>query len=113
FALWDLIRMGEYAELSRRGPALLAEAQERGDRYAATNLSTHILALIRLAGDDPAAAQRQLREVMGQWSQQGFHIQHHNALRAQAHAWLAGQEVRHPARMVALLAPGYPSRESS
>jgi serine/threonine protein kinase len=82
FALWDLIRLGEFAELTRRWPTLLAEAKERGDRYAVTNLSTHIMSIVRLAADDPATAHDQVEAAMGQWSQQGFHIQHHNALRA-------------------------------
>jgi tetratricopeptide (TPR) repeat protein len=83
FSLWSLTYMGEVAELARQRSALLKEAQERGDRYAITNLSTYIMAVIRLAADDPEGAEKELRQSMAQWSHQGFHVQHHNALLAQ------------------------------
>jgi serine/threonine protein kinase len=82
FSLWSLTRMGLIAELNRRCPALLQEAQERGDRYAVTNLSTQIMTLVRLAADDPDEARRGLERVMSQWSQKGYHVQHHDALLA-------------------------------
>src|SRR5262249_13546393 len=82
FALWSLTRMGSIAELERICPALINEARERGDRYAATNLSTQIMTLVRLAADEPDAARTELERVMGQWSQKGYHIQHHDALLA-------------------------------
>jgi tetratricopeptide (TPR) repeat protein len=83
FSLWSLTYMGEVAELTRQRSVLLKEAQERGDRYAITNLSTYIMAVIRLAADDPDGAEKELRQSMAQWSHQGFHVQHHNALLAQ------------------------------
>ncbi len=83
FALWSLVYMGEVAELARRWPVLLKEAQERGDLYAVTTLSTHPMSMVRLADDDPEGAARQLRQAMADWSQQGFHVQHLNALFAQ------------------------------
>jgi serine/threonine protein kinase len=82
FSLWSLTRMGQIGELNRRCPALLKEAQERGDRYAVTNLSTQIMTLAHLAADDPEMARRGLESVMNQWSQKGYHIQHHDALLA-------------------------------
>jgi tetratricopeptide (TPR) repeat protein len=83
FSLWCLTYMGEVAELSRRWPALLKDAQERGDLYAVTNLSTYIMAIIRLAADDPETARQQLKEVTERWSRSGFHLQHHNILLGQ------------------------------
>jgi hypothetical protein len=83
FALWSMTYMGWFGELSRRWPALLSEARERGDRYAVTNLSTYIMAVARLTEDCPEAAQRQLGKAMHQWSHQDFHIQHHNAVLGQ------------------------------
>jgi serine/threonine protein kinase len=80
FALWSLVRLGRLAELSARGPALLQEALERGDRYTATNLNTQIMTLVRLAADESAEARRNLEQVMSGWSQKGYHVQHHNAL---------------------------------
>jgi hypothetical protein len=82
FSLWSLTNMGEIAELNRICPALLREARERGDRYAETNLSTQIMALVRLAADDADGARADLRRVMSEWSQHGYHVQHHDALLA-------------------------------
>jgi serine/threonine protein kinase len=76
FSLWSLFFMGEVAEIARRLPALLKEARERGDLYAATNLGTFVGHLTWLAADDPEGARRDLGEVMGHWSRQGFHVQH-------------------------------------
>jgi hypothetical protein len=61
----------------------LKEAQGRGDRLAVANLGTHIMAVARLGADDPEGAQEELSQAMSQWSQRGFHVQHHIALLAQ------------------------------
>jgi tRNA A-37 threonylcarbamoyl transferase component Bud32 len=82
FALWSITKMGGVGELSRICPALLKEAHERGDLYAIANLSTQIMALVRLAADDPEGARQELHQVMGTWSQKGYHVQHHDALLA-------------------------------
>jgi serine/threonine protein kinase len=82
FSLWSLAKMGEIGELNRVCPPLLKEAHERGDLYAIANLSTQIMALVRLAADDPAWARDELTRVMKQWSQNGYHVQHHDALLA-------------------------------
>ena len=79
FALWSLHYLGRLDEMSRRWPVKVAEARERGDLYSATNLSTYTMAVVKLAADDPAGATRLLEDVMGLWSHQGYHIQHHNA----------------------------------
>jgi serine/threonine protein kinase len=83
FALWSLFFLGEVAEISARLPALLQEARERGDLYAATNLGTFVGHVTWLAADDPEGAQRDLGEVMGHWSRQGFHVQHLTGLMGQ------------------------------
>jgi eukaryotic-like serine/threonine-protein kinase len=80
FTLWGLSHLGEVAELSRRWPILLAQARERGDLYAAMNLSTYLMSVVRLAADDPATARAELRETMAQWSREGYHVQHNDAL---------------------------------
>jgi hypothetical protein len=80
FALWALSHLGELAELSRRWPILLAQARERGDLYAAINLSSYLMSVVRLAADDPDAARADLKENMAQWSQQGYHVQHNDAV---------------------------------
>jgi hypothetical protein len=82
FSLWSLMVLGEIAELSRRWPRLVREADERGDLYAAGTLGTSLMAVVRLGADDPEGALRDLRGVTGRWSRQGFHIQHHNIILA-------------------------------
>jgi hypothetical protein len=80
FALWPLMFLGEVAEIGRRLPALIKEARERDDLYAVTNLSLVIRTFVRLADDEPERARRELRQVIDEWSQQGFHVQHMNRL---------------------------------
>jgi hypothetical protein len=82
FGLWSLAKMGEIAELSRVCPALLKEARGRGDRYATTNLATQIMTLVRLGTDQADEARAELEDVMRRWSQNGYHVQHHDALLA-------------------------------
>jgi hypothetical protein len=82
FTLWSLVKLGAIAELSRICPALLKEARDRGDLYAIANLSTQIMGLVRLSQDDPEGARDELNLIMGQWSQNGYHVQHHDALLA-------------------------------
>ena len=76
FSLWSLQFRGELAELGRRWPVVLKEALERGDRHMVTNLNTFLMSTLRLAADDPEGAEATLRQALGQWTQQGFHIQH-------------------------------------
>ena len=80
FALWGLSHQGAVAELSRRWPILLNLARSRGDLYAVMNLSTYIMSIVRLAADDPETADRELRQTMSQWSRDGYHVQHNDAL---------------------------------
>jgi serine/threonine protein kinase len=80
FALWPLMFLGEVAEIGRRLPALIKQARERNDLYAVTNLSLVIRTFVRLADDEPERARHELRQVIDEWSQQGFHVQHMNRL---------------------------------
>jgi serine/threonine protein kinase len=76
FSLWSIQFRGEVADLGRRWAVVLKEAEERGDRHVMTNLNTMLMSTLRLAADDPDGTEARLSEVMGQWSQQGFHVQH-------------------------------------
>ena len=78
--MWGLSHQGEVAELSRRWPILLTQARDRGDLYAVMNLSSYLMSVVRLAADDPDTARAELRETMAQWSRQGYHVQHNDAL---------------------------------
>jgi hypothetical protein len=80
FALWGLSHQGAVAELSRRWPILLDRARGRGDLYAVMNLSSYLMSIVRLAADDPDTADRELRQTMSQWSREGYHVQHNDAL---------------------------------
>src|SRR5262249_27227250 len=80
FALWALMYMGDVPEMARRLPGLLRAAEERDDRYAMLNLCAIIRPFLRLAADEPERARRELAEVIGRWSQQGYHVQHMNRL---------------------------------
>jgi hypothetical protein len=71
-------------ELSRRVSSLTREAQERGDRYAATNLRSSLLPLTLLAAGAVGAARREIEECMAAWSAKNFTLQHYNALLASA-----------------------------
>ncbi|WP_406697083.1 protein kinase [Singulisphaera sp. Ch08] len=84
FSLWSLSHLGAIAELNRRWPVLLKEARERGDLYAVMNLSTYIMAMVRLAADSPIEAREELLRTMSQWSRQGYHVQHNDELWAAA-----------------------------
>jgi serine/threonine protein kinase len=75
--LVSLENAGDLAELSRVLPAMFQEARERGDLYAmATALGPYVRPLLRLAADKPEQARQELTEVLGKWSQRGFHLQH-------------------------------------
>jgi len=80
FSVWSLFYLGEIAELSRGIPALVREAQSRGDRYALTSLRSGLANVSLLAADDPAGARQAVREVMARWSSKSFHFQHYWAL---------------------------------
>ena len=44
------------------------------------NLSSYLMSIVRLAADDPDTADRELRQTMSQWSREGYHVQHNDAL---------------------------------
>jgi serine/threonine protein kinase len=76
--LWAVLYQGELAELARRMPTLLRDAEERGDLYAATNLRTSFVPILRLAADQPVEARAEGAAAARGWSRDGFHLQHYN-----------------------------------
>ncbi len=80
FSLWALSHQGETGELTRRWPILLAQALDRGDLYAAMNLSSYLMSVVRLAADEPARARAELAATNARWSRRGYHVQHNDAL---------------------------------
>ena len=79
--IWALMYLGELGELSRRVPALLANARSSGNLYIATELCTRSN-YFWLAADDPDEGERVTIESIGRWSHKGFHRQHYSAMLA-------------------------------
>ena len=81
--VWSLCSLGELAELGRRVPALVADAESRGDLHAAVNLRLGFTNLVWLAADDVDEARRQVESGMASWSRRSFSVQHFRALVAE------------------------------
>jgi hypothetical protein len=88
YAEFALGFLGEPAELARRLPALLTDAERRGDRLKVVNLRTGVAPLVYLAKDDPDGARQQVVVSIAQWSQRGFLIQHWRAMIAEVDIYL-------------------------
>jgi hypothetical protein len=78
--LWCAFYCGDLQHLFERTPALLREAETRGDSYAVTNLRTAFTPFMMLAADDPGGALDEATSALDRWSRQGFHLQHYNSL---------------------------------
>jgi serine/threonine protein kinase/tetratricopeptide (TPR) repeat protein len=85
-----LAQLGELRRLTRDLPRELREARQRGDLYAAVGLRIGYANMVWLAEDDPATALAQLDEAMAEWSNGGFHLEHHYELLTRASALLYG-----------------------
>jgi ATP/maltotriose-dependent transcriptional regulator MalT len=85
FAAWSLWFLGDLEELARRLPAHLHEAEERGDRYFATNLRSAFTNSAWLVQGNVAEARRLAEESIGAWSREGFHLQHFYDMVARTH----------------------------
>ena len=83
FSLATLGYVGELKALSQRVPALVIEAEERGDLYAATILRTGMRNIAWLALGDAEEARRQVEEAKRRWSKQGFLVAHYFMLLAE------------------------------
>ncbi len=112
--------MGEWKRSSLEVPPLLREARERGDLFTTTCL-LNLSARLQLTADEPEKARQAMDEAIKlwpiPWSTRAFHLQHYQALWAEAetalyfgepdHAWHLIQE-RWPAlRQSALLRVQY------
>ncbi|HEX6084824.1 MAG TPA: protein kinase [Thermoanaerobaculia bacterium] len=99
--------LGDMRGMAERFPVVLRDAQDRGDRYFATNvvLFSHY---VYLADDQPVKASEQIEQAIRGWSHAGFHVQHLWHLRAAveialyegdgARAWATLEESWHAAR---------------
>ncbi|MDB5390321.1 MAG: ATPase/protein kinase family protein, partial [Planctomycetaceae bacterium] len=80
FGLWAWFYMGRIEELRSRYLTVSQEARERGDRYLMTTLGTQVGTFLHLVNDEPAIARETLDDLMSRWTNDGFTVQHHNAL---------------------------------
>ncbi|APR84669.1 Serine/threonine-protein kinase PknA [Minicystis rosea] len=100
FSLWSLSYLGGIAELSRRIPARLHEARERGDLYAVICHATGLANLVWLAEDDPETARERSREALARWSRKTFHVEHWWAMLADRQTDLYAGDAEAAYRMV-------------
>jgi serine/threonine protein kinase len=84
FWFWSTLFLGQIAEAARAFPALLADADARGDLYSAVNLRVGYSNMLWLVQDDPDTARRQMQNGMALWSNRTFSIQHYRAMLAEA-----------------------------
>jgi hypothetical protein len=72
-----LLRLGELAALARQIRLHVAQAERRGDRYAAVNLQARFN-IVWLMQDDPTEAERELEDALASWPAPtaGFQMQH-------------------------------------
>lgn len=80
FQLNALTFIGDIPTIAQRVPELVKNARERGNLYAECALRVRLCSLLWLANDDPHGGLSETAEVMGRWSQEGFHLQHYNEL---------------------------------
>ncbi len=71
---------GRLDELARRLPPILAEADDRGDLFAATSIRVATEHLVLIAAGRPEQARANVVAAMARWSQTGFQMQHRYAL---------------------------------
>jgi tetratricopeptide (TPR) repeat protein len=90
-SLPSLIWMGEHAEAYRRLHLYRQEALERGELYGIATIGAFCVHE-HLAADEPDQARRDLTELIGIWSRQGFHMQHMEQLWMGSHIELYCQE---------------------
>ncbi len=81
YECFSLLYLGELAELGRRVPGHVREAERRGDRHASVNQRIR-LNLVWLARDDVSGAEGDLEGAMSSWlpEEDGFLVQHAWAL---------------------------------
>jgi serine/threonine protein kinase len=90
---WSIGFLGEVDVLGTRLPAYVREARERGDLFAMANLRNGLPNIHWLARGDVDGARREIDEVMGGWSADGFHLQHYYAMHARTDVELYAGDV--------------------
>jgi len=80
FQGFALALTGRVREMLQRFPALIQEAAEQNNIYAATSLQACLGFYVPIVSDEPEVAHQRVDEAMAQWAPSGFHLQHANAL---------------------------------
>ena len=93
--------LGDVRGVERRLPPCLQAARDKADLFTEANLRTGISPYLHLARDQPDLAAEELRQTLARWSTAGFHIQHYNALAAEANLQLYRRAPRAAAEAVA------------
>jgi eukaryotic-like serine/threonine-protein kinase len=86
--MWALWYLGEVRTIADRLPAVLREAEDRGDLYAVTSYRTFFTPMALLADDRPDDAVAEAEQALRRWSQRGFHFQHYFHLFAATQVYL-------------------------
>ena len=77
FELASLAWMGRWREHSKRLPSFRKEADHRGDLFAIVSLPLLTYSYMMLLGQDDVDGSRQeIRDLIGRWSKEGYHVQH-------------------------------------
>jgi serine/threonine protein kinase len=84
FPYWDCYYLGDLAELSRRQPAILAAARERGAVLAESQLTTFGGPFVWLAADDPRGALDAISRVEEHWRDVEYQVYHFTLLSAKS-----------------------------
>jgi hypothetical protein len=85
FAIDSLYNLGLLTEVRRRLPALLEDAERRGDFYLSAELRTGLPNIVWLCADQPDEARRSNDLGIAHWPRRGFLLQHYY------HALASGQ----------------------
>ncbi|MFZ5481842.1 MAG: protein kinase domain-containing protein [Myxococcota bacterium] len=75
FANWSRVYAGDWNQLAERGPMLLEEARQRGNRYAEHGVRVSALICARLGADDLEGARAEHDAATVGWSTRGYQVQ--------------------------------------
>jgi len=83
FACYSLSLMGEFAELARRLPEYLRDAEARGDVYLSTNLEVGLPHMTWLVHGDVERARAGVAAAKARWTAEGFTLETYYTLFAE------------------------------
>ena len=75
FSLWDLLYLGQYAELCRLAPIWSQEGADRGDLFQTVSIEAGQRPLCELVAGRPDAALHMLEESLKRWTQRTYSVQ--------------------------------------